>query len=403
MIGSSDRQRCFDYLLENLSADERLRFESQLAFDEELAAELRACDAELAAFAHAAAPSLAPPPSVWEGIAARLEAPPPVAAPVASRSLWKKMAWPLAASLLLAFNVWQLLYDDGDQSEQTAIAENGGSAGTASTVDSEGAASTEQQLRRQIDSLRKQIDDVSDQLAFNAEEREAQWTAMQLKALRERRDGLEERIESLEAYYLSLIELPRQLGVGGMASSEIEEALGVELAYSENLLLGATAGGIWDQLARTLADSSVAMLSLGEPFAQQPIGFDSVFVAEQNPATFASPPPVGETFAFAFVDQATRQAILSLGSLPIVGEAEQLVLWARGVEQERYTRVSELPSYVAGRSANIGIRVPETIEAVSDFVLTVEPAEAEAESETESADANAQPGERVVLQTVPRP
>ena len=102
------------HLLEDAGEGTRAAFEAQLAADPAAEAEFKATTDALAAFALEVAPEVAIKPGESARLAARITAMPCFAHMRGQenrprRRLWTRVAWPIAASLLLGLNLWQYL------------------------------------------------------------------------------------------------------------------------------------------------------------------------------------------------------------------------------------------------------------------------------------------------------
>lgn len=390
MIDSFDRLKCFDYLLDEMDEESQLRFEARLSFDGDLRNELKQCEEELALFAEASTPMMSPPSAVWDGILKRIEDSVDKASPKArlaksvGKLKWRSLAWPLAASVLIAFNVAQFFSNREDQRRDLVQSESDSIELARDQVEAIDALPSEV-LREEIYRLQTQIVYLNRRL----EEAESGYRLVQeLDTLRKRRDELEERIESLEVNYLSLVTIADDLGESENLK-EIEDGLGVDLAHSVSMLEGKTGVGFWDRIDERLGDRDLVLLS-----------FDSVRLEANISGYFSSSaksPEVArsiDAYALAFADIDSRKAIISLGGLPAVQGNETLTLWAVEEETGRYTRIGNLPMTNPGGSMDVAFKIPGGPETVNDYVVSIELID-EAPSPL--------PSERIVIETIPGP
>lgn len=363
MSNMENRQRCFDYLLEDMNESERSHFDNQLKMDQSLLYELRKCEEDLANFAEASVLDESPPTRVWDNILSGLELAQTRSrgktvnvSKISGDSFWKYV-WPVAACILLVFNFAQWYSGKGAKSIANQVNEDM-YENNGYVVESD----SHRQMRGEIVELREKVSELNASLEMADSENQNRVIA-ELNALDAERRILIDRIELLETNYLTLVDVARPLlddgflsGIGGVFEADESQD-----EVSENL-----PAGIWDRLASLVGTRNIAVLSMGI----HPVevgGYESYSPPEAFDDTVALDP-----YALSFVNRGTGQAILSLGNLPITESNETLVVWASSEETETLVEIGELPRTLQGTSSDIGFQLPEGFENTSDFILSIE-------------------------------
>ncbi len=405
-MNNSPDSDALSYLLEEMDAESRAAFERRLERDPEAVRAVREIREALAGFAQAAAPAEALPAAdqrqALERIMSAVDAE-PRRSPASYRV--RRWAWPLAACLLLALNLWQFsrsgtAHDRAGFDEEAAngsgpgrseLAQNGtGSnrdpvpsgaadpAGAAGGAGSDGGAAGEAAVTIAAEELQR------------------------LRAIRGDYDQLEEENDRLRAENTEVL---RQLtayalterGVNRIAAMELVDpasyAAGERkglLDFARNLLtepgiiaLDPEANGAGNEVPTgdpTTDPTDPADEDLGA--ANQPPGSQDAGGDGTGGDTTDADSATHDPYAWSVFDETQQRGFLNLYNLPTPAAGQSLQLWVRTATDVGYTRVGEVPSQYYGGSGSITYALPGQDQPPAEILVTQEPVNAPPEQPT---------------------
>ena len=391
MKDTKDRELCYAYLMNDMGEELRLKFEDRLMGDGTLATVLVECETDLSEFAEANTADLAPPPRVWEGVLEELREGEQETDLSKNKSwhLWvrySKWVWPAAALLLLGLNVWQYFSESAGLEErgQEAIAFPGEKSIAFSAMNYEEVMEEIRSLQERIEELDSERSEAEQGMALNRGK---------VVVLETEKESMRRRIEYLESNYLSLIELANPVLRGGnhYFGGDIVEM--VEAKTDENS--EGTVGDIWSHMGSLLKEPGVAQIPLiarvsipsfeyqGARTSVAFSGFEASSVAVADLEGLAATEEA-DSFAVAYLNKDTGQAILSVANVKVIGEGQNYTVWVKDDGGGAYRNMGSLDSL----SGNIGVQLPVDLEGRPEFLISVE----------EQADSST-PSDNVVLVT----
>ncbi len=370
------------YLMDDLDAESRAAFEERLALDPNLQRALRETQNALAAFATGAAPpesmTATDQRRVLDQVLAVVEREPrrAVAPPI-----WRRWAWPLAAGLLLALNLWQFARPTS-VGREPATTESSHAPATSDVAEHQGtagSASGEGATARAVASAESMPAGGDTPIMIGPEE---------LRRLREIRLAYEQLAADNARLGAEHTEVLRQLAAYALTERGVNRLAAMELVDPESYAAGERKG-LLDFALNLLTEPGIIAL---EPEATAagndvPDGTgDDVDAANQPPA--AGDPTGGadddagandadatprDPYAWSVYDESQHRGFLNLYNLPTPPAGQTLQLWVRPADDAAFTRVGEVPTSYHGGSGSLTYRLPNEHQPPAEILVTQEP------------------------------
>lgn len=371
------------YLLGEQDREEQMAFERRTDADSSLAKVLRETRETLTGFALES--TLAEPlgPSIQRenlaGIMAVVDAEPRVS--TATKFL-RRWAWPLAASILLAFNVWQYSRPDevdghgpGESipalmerdpsilAETGAVRNSGNSEGFG--IDEDGAF-----LGPETGS------EVAGGGAV--EEDIVHIDRKELQRLHTIHSDHQRLIYEYERLRTEQVEVLEQIASRLLAEPGLNRLATMELVDSESYSTGQRKG-LLDFALNLLTEPGIVALDRGMETAVVSVGGQAVSVVDTVsvvPGTDESTELTRVPYAWSVFDETEARGFLNLYNLPVPAAGESLQLWVRPAADSAYLRVGEVPEEYHGGSGILTYTLPGSSMPPAEILITAEPVEA---------------------------
>ncbi len=345
------------HLLEDTDEGTRAAFEAQLAADPAAEAEFKATADALAAFALEVAPEVAIKPGESARLAARITAMPCVAQTrepedLPRRRLWARVAWPIAAALLIGLNLWQYSQarlasaTGGSPVSQMEIPRAGTSllpdnpqAGSAPTVPAPAAslAAAAQSVRTgETEPAASEAPDHTGATKAASPQEMAKTGAESTRA----NDKIVGAIQRGRLVGLEMVD------PGSYERGE-RRGLSALLQTLEPPMFGAPATGVPDGMSIT----PIGLITM-------PIGGGS-----NGPAV---------PYAWSMFDVEAGAGLVNLYNLPTVPTEQRLALWVKPSNGGSYSLVGDIPSTLQGRSGSVLITFDPHIVVPGEVLITIE-------------------------------
>lgn len=345
------------YLLDELPPARRHAFERLLARDAVAAAALKDCADALAAFALATAPAPPALSSPERAVLAQTMLASPLVRPSTRQRVaasLRRLAWPLAAALLLGLNLAQWFWPHLDvaptnrtaapadaAADRTLSAATGPRASAAPEVAPSGIAPDPDSALAPTDAATR--DDLD-----------------RLDALRREQALLEQARDRLAAEYHRILQRLAPLadtpdGVGRLAAMELVDADSYARGDRKGLV----------NLARELLTSPGLIAIDPLPGPGLPGGASTATPVRTGP----QPAP----YAWSVYDEQQNQGYLNLYHLPPVPADQTLQLWFKPAGAEIYQPLGEVPPQLHGRSGSVYYRLPDGVAPPTEVLITREP------------------------------
>lgn len=398
------------YLLEEMEPARRIAFADRLASDPVAAAAFKTCADNFARFALESAPAATLSEEEHRTSLAAILAQAAVipAAPKARVFHLNRWAWPIAAALLLAFNVFQgvklahlsnILSDrdpastlPGTASHQAGSSDLDPARGvksgglTASDGDPVTGASPHGSVNDSTlaaSSSSRSGSDGSDPVATDL---------AHLNDLRQEYARLQRAREALgEEYDLAIEKLSRRAlteqGVSRLATMELVDADSYARGDRRGLMNLArgllTEPGVvsTEPIGTTGLPETGSMTGESPKFAYADttpsLTFQSLGVGNTNsdrPGDFGfAAKPSASTYAWSVFDEKQNQGYLNVYNLPSVAASERLQVWVKPVDSSDFRPVLEVPPQYYGKSGSLSYQLPPSAATPSEIMITLEP------------------------------
>lgn len=353
------------YLLGEMDAGDRTRFEARLARDLAARVALKSCADALGRFACDSAPaepmSAADQNLALSAILAATEDALPSGVREATRRntiSWSNTFWPLAAAALLALNLVD--FDrpvNGGRPDTWTRGDAGNPAATQWEESVEPFASEPGALRERREII-PEAGSSTLPAASAAPKPMADGADVSRELAKVRADyaRLQRASEALRAEYDTIVQhwgerLAFDRTVGRLAAMELVDAESYAMGNRKGLV--EVARGI-------LTEPGVVVASDG------PIGPG----VEPPGASGASARPA--PYAWAVFDEREQRGYLNLYNVPGVGREESLQLWVRAVDAAEYRSVGEIPPAFYGGAGSVEYRMPDGAPP-AEIMITREP------------------------------
>ena len=374
------------YLLDDLDAESRAAFERRLATDPAAARALQEARDALAGFAMAAAPAeamtVADQRRVLDAVMAAVETEPRRARVMPILIRW---AWPLAACLLLALNLWQYARPPG-----------AGAAGIPSSAVEPIALNREPEVDARGIGTAAGVDagevvahgpDAVSQLAAEGEVTVSVAELRRLRQFQTDHGRLAQDNDRLRAEHTELL---HQLATYIITERSVNRLAAMELVDGASFAAGERKG-LLDFALDLLTEPGVISLDpvrpgvVGAGGDDPSIGGDDAGVSNDVPDTGGSggnaPPDqpalaAQDPYAWSVYDEARQQGFLNLYNLPTPAEGQSLQLWVRYAADETFRRIGEVPSEYHGGSGSLSFRTPGANQPPAEILITTEPGDA---------------------------
>ena len=400
----------FRYLLDQLDAGDRAAFEAQLARDPVAREALKACADSVARFACETAPAEAMLPSVQRAVletVLKTVANEPRVRPWRIR--WVRLAWPLAAALLLGLNLLQffhLLLPGASRAKDTAAR----ARSVFPTGVAERASEGTSRLRETSRDAQAGVPPAGPHDQTVAEE------LRRLEKLRTEYAGLERARDALSAEYDRTI---RQLAQRALMDKGVGRLTAMELVDSASYARGERKGLV-DIARGILTEPGIVAVTPGTPTTVPPvdensqtnpapaptptpvptpttpvptIGVTGVVPTTQNqtpsnqtPSTPTPPPAVtpeqtpqtstetkDQPYAWSVYDESAGRGYLNLYNLPTPTADQSLQLWVKVENSTTYQIVGPVPVQFYGGSGSLYYVLPEASPLPVEILVTQEP------------------------------
>ncbi|MBK8478672.1 MAG: hypothetical protein IPL39_21035 [Opitutaceae bacterium] len=343
------------HLLEDAGEGTRAAFEAQLAADPAAEAEFKATTDALAAFALEVAPEVAIKPGESARLAARITAMPCFAHTREKenrprRRLWAKVAWPIAASLLLGLNLWQY--------SQLRLASAIG-----------GTPVSQMEIPRAGTSPITEDPKSDSRLATpaRAPALAASSTTVRSEATIPTEDHGDDQPGTTKA---AAQELAKSGDESALANDKVVGALqrgrlvGLEMVDPGSYERGERRG--LSALLQSLEPPAFgAPTTVPDGMSITPIG------AITMPTGSGSNGPV-VPYAWSMFDVEAGAGLVNLYNLPTVPTDQHLALWVKPSNGGIYSLVGEIPSILQGRSGSVLITFDPHIVVPGEVLITIE-------------------------------
>lgn len=373
--------QALEYLLEELDPAERAAFETRLAREPHARAALKACADGVARFAcdHAPAEPLTATDQ-RRSLAAILHATGPWIAPAPARVFAPfRVLWPIAAALLLAFNLIDFrrpIHPGAISERMRNQTEKAGGAVTATNSSTQTGrpvrtSATSENASRSEGSAEK----TSDTAAAQREREQRAESSSDYANLQRSESFLRAQNEALVQQLAQRVLTDKRLG--RLAAMELVD----ERSYASGQRKGLV------EMARSLLTEPGIVALDGTAPAPPPaptIPDDRASGASGSHVPTPSPqnvPTDGDTpttdpYAWSVFDEAERQGYLNLYNLPQVPADRSLQLWIRPLDGTEYHRVGEVPAQFYGRNGSVLYTLPANTATPSEILITQEPRQA---------------------------
>jgi hypothetical protein len=381
----------FRYLLDELDAEGRAVFEARLAHDPMAWPALKACADSVARFAGEIAPAEALPPVAQRAVLAAVLAT-MVEKPRARlwSMPWRRLAWPLAASLLLGLNLLQFFRFVSTDTPRTKKTETGATA--VRPVGVVRSAQEETSKQKEVTS----VSQAGGQGASPADQRVAE-ELHRLEKLRSEYANLERARDALSAEYDSII---RQLAQRALMDKGVGRLTAMELVDAASYARGERKGLV-DIARGILTEPGIVAVTPVTPPAVPP----TEKTPEANPIPTPPAPTVGVTgvvptapnqnqppaatqpettpqtatetnaqpYAWSVYDEVAGRGYLNLYNLPTTTADQSLQLWVKVENSTTYQSVGTVPLQFYGGSGSLYYTLPEATPLPVEILVTQEP------------------------------
>jgi anti-sigma-K factor RskA len=395
----------FHYLLDELDAESRANFEAKLARDPAARAALKACADAVASFVCETAPSEAIPPADQRATLTTLLKAVAEAPRARRRRLpWKRLAWPLAASLLIGFGLSQFFHPVSTETHYTGKTDSPATSERPGNV----AANTTTKAIKQGE------DDKTAQAGLTPASPPDQGIAEELRRLEKLRSeyaDLQRSRDAVSAEYDSII---RQLAQRALIGKGVGRLTAMELVDANSYARGERKGLV-DIARGLLTEPGIVAVTPVTPSPVTPptvlpneeipepgpiatapgpsASSNTVAVPKPNsppPAPTPKPPPattpegqpqtgVGakdQPYAWSVYDESAGRGYLNLYNLPTTTADQSLQLWVRVADSNSYQSVGEVPAQFYGGSGSLYYTLPDTTQLPVEILITKEPKKA---------------------------
>ena len=386
--------QAFRYLLDELDAEGRAVFEAQLARDPAARAALKACADSVARFAGEIAPAEALPPVAQRAVLAGLLA--AVAEEPRARlwsMRWARLAWPLAASLLLGLNLLQFFHFVSTDTPRTKKATPDSTA--VHPVGVVKSARNETSKQKEVTA----VGQAGDQIASSPDQRVAE-ELQRLEKLRSEYANLERARDALSAEYDSII---RQLAQRALMDKGVGRLTAMELVDAASYARGERKGLV-DIARGILTEPGIVAVTPITPPTLPP----TERIPETNPTPTPPAPTVGVTsvvptapdknqppaatqpettpqtatetnaqpYAWSVYDETAGRGYLNLYNLPTTTADQSLQLWVKVANSTNYQSVGPVPTQFYGGSGSLYYTLPGATPLPVEILITQEPRDA---------------------------
>lgn len=367
------------YLLGQMDAGSRARFEVRLARDPAVQSALKSCTDSMARFACETAP--AEPMSAADQqttLAAILN----VAAPVRPQPTrtwaevvpWSRYVWPAAAAVLLGLNLVQLSrqYPPAMPAPAERAAGEGlpesVAAEEATSVDRDGTSAERLSESGGAESLAAKPVSETSVVPVGATLGPEQ--LRRFERLRNDYAELERANAALRAQYEAMAQhlagrVAIEKTVGRIAAMELVDPASYAAGERKGLL----------EIARgILVEPGVVVVDTGDTLGAdggQAGGEVGVTIGSDTSGTGA-PRSKPEAYAWSVFDDKERRGYLNLYNLPQLPPDQALQLWVKSVDSEEFRQVGEVPPQFYGSNGSVYYTLPNGAAAPAEILITQE-------------------------------
>lgn len=387
------------YLLEEMEPTRRSAFAERLTSDPVAAAAFKTCADSFARFALESAPAAVLSDSEQRASLAAVLAQTSAVSPAPRAKIFHlhQWSWPVAAALLLGFNIFQgikltrlsnIISDIGPASASSgAIHHPPGQSG----VDSDRGATPDGLSSGEGDPAGTSAGGTASKFDSSASDRAATDLA-HLNDLRQEYARLQHAREALsEEYDLAIHKLARRAlteqGVGRLATMELVDADSYARGDRRGLMNLAkgllTEAGVvstepigsakLSDMTSTAGDTpKFAYTDTTPSLTFQSLGVSDTSGGSTGDFGFAAKPSAS-TYAWSVFDEKQNQGYLNLYNLPTVSASERLQVWVKPVDSSDFRPVAEVPTQYYGKSGSLSYQLPSSVATPSEILITLEP------------------------------
>lgn len=398
------------YLLEEMEPARRSAFAERLTSDPVAAAAFKTCADSFARFALESAPAAVLSDSEQRASLAAVLAQTSAASPAPRARIFHlhRWSWPIAAALLLGFNIFQgvrLMRLSNIISDTSLASANSGTtphstgqsglhAGRGATPSGPSSADNDhaQMASAQGDAKIGTSSASSSSDSDSSPSDQVATDLAHLNDLRQEYARLQRAREALsEEYDLAIHKLARRAlteqGVGRLATMELVDA--DSYARGDRRGLMNLAKGLLTEagVVSTEPIGSTKLPEVGSTAGDSPkfayadttpsLTFQSLGVGDTSgsrPGDFGiAAKPSASTYAWSVFDEKQNQGYLNLYNLPTVSASERLQVWVKPVDSSDFRPVAEVPTQYYGKSGSLNYQLPPSVATPSEILITLEP------------------------------